>query len=190
MTSLTKIIGVDWLQRLQADNDVIEAAVDTGSGLISCATDAQTITGTSAILAVTPASLMAALAALTFPIGTAAAILSSSAGIGYKTGAGGTVVQATSRATGVTLNKICGTITMFSAAQDTDVAVTFTLTNSLIAAGDFILIEHISATNGGGWQFSVVAGAGSATITIRNVTAASITEATPLRFTIIKGVTA
>ena len=119
----------------------------------------------------------------------AGAVTSSGGGIGYTTGAGGTVTQITSRTTGVTLNKLCGNITMFSAAQAANALVTFTLTNSFIAATDYVLVQHISATDGGAWNISVVAAAGSATINIRNVSTASITSATPLRFTIIKGVT-
>jgi hypothetical protein len=115
---------------------------------------------------------------------------SAGGGVGYATGAGGTAVQGSSRTTTVVLNKLCGTFTMFSAAQAAQAIVTFTLTNSFIAAGDFVLIQHISATNGGAWQFSVVAAAGSCTITVRNVSNASITEATPLRISVIKGVTA
>ena len=117
-------------------------------------------------------------------------VLSSGGGLGYATGAGGTVTQATSRTTAVTLNKLCGNITMFSAAQAAQALVTFTLTNSFIAATDLIDIRHISATNGGAWNISVVPAAGSCTINIRNVSTASITEATPLRFQIHKGVTA
>jgi hypothetical protein len=120
----------------------------------------------------------------------AAAITSSGGGIGYATGAGGTGSQSSARTDTVVVNKLCGNITMFSAAQAVDATVTFTLTNSFIAATDFLLVQHISATNGGAWQFSPVCAGGSATITIRNVSDASITEATPLRFTVIKGVTA
>lgn len=127
-------------------------------------------------------------AASTGDISTTGQVVSTGGGLGYATGAGGTVTQGTSRSTGVTLNKLCGTITMFSAAQSADAAVTFTLTNSFIASTDFILVQHISATNGGAWDFSVVAGSGSCTITVRNTSGGSITEATPLRFTIIKAV--
>jgi hypothetical protein len=118
------------------------------------------------------------------------ALLSTGGGNGYGTGAGGTVTQLTSRTTTVVLNKLCGNITMFSAAQAANAIVTFTLTNSFIAATDFLLVQHISATNGGAWVFSCVCGSGSATISLSNSTNASITSATPLRFTIIKGVTA
>lgn len=127
-------------------------------------------------------------AASTGDISTTGQVVSTGGGLGYATGAGGTVTQGTSRSTGVTLNKLCGTITMFSAAQAADATVTFTLTNSFIASTDFILVQHISATNGGAWEFSVVAGSGSCTITVRNTSGGSITEATPLRFTIIKAV--
>lgn len=122
-------------------------------------------------------------------IAATSSITSSGGGIGYTTGAGGAVTQATSRTTGVTLNKLTGTITMFSAAQASQALVTFTFTNSFIASTDYVDIQHISATNGGAWAFSVVAANGSCTISIRNITAASITEATPLRFFILKAVT-
>lgn len=114
---------------------------------------------------------------------------SNGGGVGYATGAGGTVTQITSRTTGVTLNKLCGNITMFSAAQAANDLVTFTLTNSFIEAGDYLLVQHISATNGGAWVFSTVCGAGSATISITNSSNASITSATPLRFFILKATT-
>lgn len=128
-------------------------------------------------------------AASTGNISTTGQVVSTGGGIGYAAGAGGTVTQGTSRSTGVTLNKLCGTITMFSSAQSADSTVTFTLTNSFIASTDFIMVQHISATNGGAWEFSVVAGSGSCTITVRNTSAGSITEATPLRFIILKAAT-
>jgi hypothetical protein len=123
--------------------------------------------------------------AVSFPI--PGAITSSGGGIGYVAGAGGTVTQLSSRTTGVTLSKLCGNITMFSTAQAAQALVTFTLTNTFIAASDTLVVTHISATNGGSWCFSTVCGAGSATISVKNVSNASITSATPLRFSLIKG---
>ncbi len=128
-------------------------------------------------------------AAATGDITTTGQVLSSGGGIGYTTGAGGTVTQITSRATSVTLNELCGNITMFSAAQAANAIITFTLTNSFIAATDYLLVQHISATNGGAWVFSTVCGAGSATISITNSSNASITSATPLRFFVLKATT-
>lgn len=171
-----------------------------GSGAITVTADANTLSGTVLKSTVVTSSLTSfgETPTLVTPIigvatGTSlavtGAVTSSGAGIGYATGAGGTVTQITSRTTTVVLNKLCGNITMFSAAQAANAIVTFTLTNSFIAATDILLVQHISATNGGAWVFSTVCGAGSATISITNSTSASITSATPLRFILIKAVT-
>jgi hypothetical protein len=118
------------------------------------------------------------------------AITSSGAGIGYASGAGGTVTQGSSRTTGVTLSKLCGTIVMYSAAVAAAASSTFTLTNTFIAATDMVIVQHVGATNACSWHCEAIPAAGSASIVVKNISAASITEATPLRFTIIKGVTA
>ena len=108
-------------------------------------------------------------------------------GVGYGTGAGGTVTQATSRTTGVTLNKICGAITMFSAAGSTT-AATFTVTNSMVAAGDIIDCNQKSGTNL--YQFLVTAvAAGSFNITFFT-TGGTATDAPVINFAVTKAVTA
>jgi len=146
------------------------SAAETLAGITLTTPNIGAATGTSAILT--------------------GAITSSGGGLGYATGAGGTVTQSTSRTTGVTLNKLCGNITMYSSAVAAQGTSAFTLTNSFIAATDMVVIYHISATNGGAWNFSIIPAAGSCQIVVRNITTASITEATPLRFSVIKGVTA
>lgn len=70
----------------------------------------------------------------------------SSGATGYKSGAGGSVTQATSRTTGVTLDKVCGAITLF-AAIGSITATTFTVTNSTVAATDTINVSVKSGTN-------------------------------------------
>jgi hypothetical protein len=157
--------------------------IGTTATTINRTSGAQTLAG----LTLTTPNIGAATGTSLAATGT---VTSSGGGLGYAAGAGGTVTQSTSRTTGVTLNKLCGNITMYSSAVAAQGVSTFTLTNSFIAATDMIVIRHISTTNGGAWNFSVVAAAGSAAITVRNVTTASITEATPLRFSLIKGVTA
>jgi hypothetical protein len=117
-------------------------------------------------------------------------ITSSGGGIGYATGAGGTVTQATSKSTGVTLNKVCGEITMNAASLAANTAVTFTLTNSQIAAGDRIIVNHASGGTFGAYIADARAAAGSATVMLRNLTAGALAEAVVLGFTVIKGVTA
>lgn len=71
---------------------------------------------------------------------------SGTGGVGYATGAGGTVTQLTSRTTGVTLSKTSGQITLFSAAGSATPA-TFTVTNTLVAATDVVIINQVSGTN-------------------------------------------
>jgi len=51
---------------------------------------------------------------------TGAITSAGTAGIGYATGAGGTVTQATNKSTGVTLSKTCGVITMNAAQLNLD----------------------------------------------------------------------
>ena len=63
-------------------------------------------------------------------------LVTSVAGLGYGTGAGGTVTQATSKSTAVTLNKPTGQITTHNAALAADTTVSFLVNNSLITTSD------------------------------------------------------
>lgn len=105
---------------------------------------------------------------------------------GYITGEGGAVTQATSKATGVTLNKRCGQITLNNAALAADTTVSFTLTNSTIAATDLLVLNHVSTGTAGAYTLNAQCGAGSASINVRNVTAASLSEAIVIGFAVIK----
>lgn len=123
----------------------------------------------------------------------AGSILSSNAtsGIGYTTGAGGTVTQATDKSTGVTLNKVCGAITMNGAALNAGVEVSFTVTNSAVGANDVIVVNHSSAGTAGSYLVGVSAvAAGSFVITVTNASAGNLSEAIVLSFAVIKGVAA
>lgn len=109
---------------------------------------------------------------------------------GYITGEGGTVTQATSKATGVTLNKRCGQITLNAAALAASTTVSFTLTNSTIAATDLLVLNHVSVGTAGAYTLNAQAAAGSASINVRNVTAGSLSEAIVIGFAVIKATTA
>jgi hypothetical protein len=109
---------------------------------------------------------------------------------GYGTGAGGTVVQATNKATGVTLDKPCGLVTLNNAALGSQTTVSFTLTNSSIAATDFVAVQHASAGTLGAYNFAVAPAAGSCVISVRNVHTGSLSEAIVLRFFVHKAATA
>jgi hypothetical protein len=106
---------------------------------------------------------------------------------GYITGGGGTVTQATNKATGVTLNKPSGQITMSNAALAAATIVSFTFTNSTISSTDVLVINHVSGGTIGSYTFTAACGAGSATVYIRNATSGSLGEAIVLRYTVIKG---
>lgn len=115
----------------------------------------------------------------------------ASTGGGYTTGAGGTVTQATSKATGVTLNKACGRITMHNAALAAGAEVAFTLTNSTIAATDVVVVNVQSVGTAGAYLVGVGAvSAGSCSITVSNCSTGSLSQAIVLNFVVIKGVTA
>jgi hypothetical protein len=107
--------------------------------------------------------------------------------VGYATGAGGTVTQATSRTTGVTLNKTSGAITLFSAAGSAT-AATFTVTNSTVAETDVIILNQKSGTDLYDLMVTAVA-AGSFNITFRT-TGGTTTETPVFNFAVIKGVAA
>ena len=77
--------------------------------------------------------------------------------IGYPVGLGGAVTQATSKSTGVTLNFPSGSITMNGAALADATNVSFTVTNSSIAATDVVIVNHASAGTAG--AYSVLANA-------------------------------
>jgi hypothetical protein len=134
-----------------------------------------------------------AAAGLTLPGIFAGGLKSSSpdAGVGYATGAGGTVTQATDKSTGVTLNKATGQITMNNAALAAGAEVSFTLTNSVIAATDIIVVNIASGGTAGAYGLSVTAVAnGSCQITVTNLSGGSLSEALVLNFAVIKGVAA
>jgi hypothetical protein len=116
---------------------------------------------------------------------------SGTGGIGYSTGAGGTVTQGTSKSTGVTLNKVSGQITTHNEALNSNTSVSFTFTNSAIVATDVIYACISSGATAGSYVISVDAvGSGSCQISIRNITGSALAEALVLNFVIIKSVTA
>ena len=108
---------------------------------------------------------------------------SPTAGIGYATGAGGTVTQITSRTTGVTLSKLSGTITTDTTSLAAEAFATFTVTNTTVAIGDVVNVAIRSGTNSGGATLVFVStvAAGSFQITVQNNNAAAGTAETGCR---------
>jgi hypothetical protein len=115
---------------------------------------------------------------------------STESAIGYSTGTGGTVTQATDKATGVTLNKRCGQITMQATNLAAATIVSFVLTNSTIGANDLLVLQHQSGGTLGSYTLNAACAAGSATIYVRNNTAGGLAEALVIRYAVIKGAVA
>jgi hypothetical protein len=146
------------------------------SGNISACTSTGMVLTTPAIGAATGTSLST----------TGNQVITGTGKQGYAVGAGGGVLQATSKATAVTLNKSCGQITMNNAALAASTTVTFTITNSTIESGDIIVMNHISGGTLGAYTLNASCGVGTADINVRNVTLGSLSEAVVLRFAVIK----
>ena len=114
-------------------------------------------------------------------------VTNATGGLGYGPGAGGTVTQATSRTTPVTINKPTGAITMFSAAGSATPAQ-FTVQNSLVAATDVVVLSYKSSSNV--YQF-VVSNVAAGSFNISFWTQSGVASDTPvINFAIIKGVIA
>jgi len=108
--------------------------------------------------------------------------------LGYTTGAQGTVTQATDKSTGVTLNKSAGRITMNNAALASNTSASFTLTNSLISANDVIILNVSGGGTAGAYTTYVSSmTTGSAVLTLRNLSAGSLSEAGIVNYAIIHG---
>ncbi len=106
--------------------------------------------------------------------------------LGYTTDAQGTVTQATSKSTAVTLNKSAGQITMNNAALASVTNVTFTLNNSFISANDILILNVGSGATSGAYNCWVSGlSAGAASITLRNISGGSLSEAVVINFALI-----
>jgi len=107
--------------------------------------------------------------------------------LGYTTAAQGTVTQLTSKSTAVTLNKSAGQITMNNASLATATNATFTLNNSFISANDTIIltISGGQTTPGSYNVFANALGAGTVSITLRNISGGPLSEAIVINFAII-----
>lgn len=114
----------------------------------------------------------------------------ATAGIGYATGAGGTITQPTNKSTTVTLNKVSGAITMNNAALAAGAIVTFGINNTASAATDVLVLNHISGGTAGAYLLNARCQAGSIAIDVRNTTAGLLSEAIVIQYVLIKAVNA
>lgn len=112
--------------------------------------------------------------------------------VGFTTGSGGAVTQATNRSTGVTLNKTNGQITTNNTSLAAGAEATFTVTNNQVAIGD-VVNTAIQGGQTAGTSFAYVSAvaAGSFDITVSNLHASTAdTGAMIINFAVIKAVAA
>ena len=109
--------------------------------------------------------------------------------IGYSAAAQGTVTQLTSKSTAVTLNKSMGRITMNNASLATATNATFTLNNNVISANDTVIltISGGQTTPGSYNAFANALDTGTVSITLRNISGGSLSEAVVINFCVIHG---
>jgi hypothetical protein len=106
--------------------------------------------------------------------------------LGYTEEASGAVTQLTDKSTGVTLNKSAGQITLNGAALANITNVSFVLTNNTISAKDVIVLSVASGATAGAYNCWISGKTiGSCTITIRNLSGGSLSEAFVLNFAVI-----
>ena len=117
-------------------------------------------------------------------------VISGTGKQGYATGSGGVVTQLTDKTTAVTLSKSTGQITLAGAALAASTTVSFTLTNTVIEAGDILVMNHISGGTAGSYLLNAQSAAGSASINVRNISLGSLSEAIVIAFAVIKAVSA
>ena len=110
-------------------------------------------------------------------------VTSNTGGLGYGTGAGGTVTQATNKSTAVTLNRPTGRITMNNEALAANTTVSFNFNNSLVTVNDTIAVSF----NSPNYNVWVGCAAGIAVVYVRNISGTSLSEALGINFTLLKG---
>jgi hypothetical protein len=112
--------------------------------------------------------------------------------VGYSAGAGGAVVQENSKSSAVTLDKLCGRITMSADALAAGEGIAFTVNNAEVAATDTIeLVLASGHSTAGSYNYQIdQVGAGSFAIWVKNISAASLSEALVFNFAVKKAVAA
>lgn len=110
--------------------------------------------------------------------------------LGYGPGAGGTVTQATSKSTAVTLNKPTGQITTHNAALAAGSYVFFTFNNTLITSTSVVVVAATGGGTGSEYQAWVsYSDTGVAVVCLRNNSGSSASDAVGIRFNILAGAT-
>lgn len=120
--------------------------------------------------------------------------VTSPALLGYGTGAGGTVTQATSKSTAVTLNKPFGVITTHSGALAAGVSELFFVNNSLSLAatgvGCCLLTDGVSNPVNYSLQSAAAHTSGGFYLILKNTSTGSLSDGVKINFWLTNGATA
>lgn len=109
--------------------------------------------------------------------------------LGYTAAAQGTVTQATSKSTAVTLNKSAGRITLNAASLGATTNVSFTFNNSLISTNDVLILNVAAGATAASYNLWVDSlNNGSAGVTLRNTSGGALAEAVVINFALIHNV--
>ena len=126
-----------------------------------------------------------------FNLTSSSATVSQPIGLGYGTGSGGAVTQATSKTTAVTLNKPAGQITMNAASLAAGASVTFAVNTSSLGQYDVPVVAIGSVGAGTTYDATVsYVATGVFYITLKNTSGGAPAEAVKINFSIIKGASA
>lgn len=113
-------------------------------------------------------------------------IQKTAVGMGYGTGAGGAVTQATSKSTTVTLNKPTGRITTSNSSLVSGGIVSFQVNCSLVSQNDTVVLTGFTNAYNYKIELNSIAN-GYFAIRITNITAGSLSEVIDINYTITKG---
>ncbi len=114
----------------------------------------------------------------------------ASSTLGYGTGAGGTVTQATSKSTAVTLNKPSGQITMNAEALAAGASAYFLLANTSITNTDAIAHNLVSGLGVNNYRVETVyVIPGQVKFRVTNISGGSLSDALIIQFIVLKGAT-
>jgi hypothetical protein len=125
--------------------------------------------------------------AITGSLSASTGLTTSGGSLGYVAGAGGTVTQATSKTTGVTLNKPCGTITMHAETLAGGASAVFTFSNSFCNVTDAVIVNALDDF-GGVYTVQILSvWYGYFVVRVTNIAGGALAQAVRINFSIIKG---
>jgi len=117
-------------------------------------------------------------------------MIDTSQGVGYSVGDGAAVTQTASKTNFVTINKLTGTITMHNTVMGAGTTVIFGVSNNQFKATDVVVVNPFAMATNGTYQVAVDNANttdGTFYISVKNISAGSLSEALKIRFAVIKG---